>query len=94
MTQTTQSVSPLRQRMIDDMTLRKLSPKTQSAYIRSVKNLSCFMESPLRTAGAEDLRRYQLHLVEQGVSNGCLNATITGLQFFFEIGRASCRERV
>ena len=85
MTQSNQTISPLRQRMIDDMTLRKLSPKTQSAYIRSVKNLSCFLESPLRTAGAEDLRRYQLHLVEQEVSSGCLNATITGLQFFFEI---------
>ena len=85
MTQSNQTISPLRQRMIDDMTLRKLSPKTQSAYIRSVKNLSCFLESPLRTAGAEDLRRYQLHLVEQEVSSGCLNATITGLKFFFEI---------
>ena len=81
-TQSNQTISPLRQRMIDDMTLRKLSPKTQTAYIRSVKNLSCFLERSPRTASAGDLRRYQLHLVEQEVSSGCLNATITGLQFF------------
>jgi len=43
MTQTTQSVSPLRQRMIDDMMMRKLSPKTQSTYIRVVKNLARYL---------------------------------------------------
>ena len=66
MTQSTKSISPLRQRMIDDMTLRKLSPKTQSAYIRSVKKLTQFLGRSPGTAQAEDLRRFQLHLVEQG----------------------------
>jgi len=74
----------LRQRLIDDMTLRKLSAKTQSAYIRAVKNFTRFLGRSPDTASAEELRGYQLHLVEQGLSSGHLNATITGLKFFFE----------
>jgi site-specific recombinase XerD len=85
MTQSTKSISPLRQRMIEDMTLRKLSPKTQIAYIRAVKNFTRFFGRSPDTAEAEDLRRYQLHLVEHGVSRGSLNAQITGLKFFFEV---------
>ena len=77
-------ISPLRQRMIDDMTLRQLAAKTQSAYIRAVKNFTRFLGRSPDTASAGDLRRYQLHLVEQGISSGNLNATITGLKFFFE----------
>ncbi len=84
MTQSTRAISPLRQRMIDDMRLRKLSPKTQVAYVRSVRNFTRFLGQPPDAASAEDLRRYQLHLVEQGMSSGSLNATITGLKFFFE----------
>ncbi len=84
MTQTTQQISPLRQRMIEDMTLRKLSPKTQTAYLRAVKNFTRFLKRSPDTASAEDLRRYQLHRVKQGISSGNLNATITGLTFFFE----------
>ena len=84
MTQSTQAISPLRQRMPDDMRLRKLSPKTQVAYVRSVRNFTRFLGQPPDAASAEDLRRYQLHLVEQGMSSGSLNATITGLKFFFE----------
>jgi integrase/recombinase XerD len=83
MTQITQSVSPLRQRMIDDMIMRKLSTQTQTAYVRVVKNFAGFLGQSPDAASAEDLRRYQLHLVEQGVSSGHLNATITGLTFFF-----------
>ncbi len=58
MTQANQTISPLRQRMIDDMTLRKLSPKTQLGYIRAVKNLTRFFGHSPDTATAEDLRRY------------------------------------
>ena len=75
MTKNTQSISPLRQRMIEDMTMRKLSPQTQTAYIRAVKNFAGFLGQSPDTATAEDLRRYQLHLVEQGVASGHLNAT-------------------
>lgn len=85
MNETTQSNHPLRQRMIEDMTLRKLSPKTQKGYLRAVVNFTRFLGRAPDTAEAEDLRRYQLHLVEQGVSSTTLNAMITALKFFFEM---------
>ncbi len=85
MTDSNKSVSPLRRRMLDDMTLRKLCLKTQSAYIRAVKNFTRFFGRSPELASAEDLRSYQLHMVEQGVSSTTLNATITGLKFFFGV---------
>ncbi len=78
-------ISPFRQRMIEDMRLRKLSEKTQSGYIRWVKNLISFLGRSPDTATAEDLRRYQLHLSETGVSRTSLNAAVTALRFFFEV---------
>src|SRR5665647_579083 len=62
MTFSTYNISPLRQRMIDDMRMRKLSPKTQSSYIRVVKRFAGFLGRSPDTASVEDLRRYQLHL--------------------------------
>ena len=84
MNATTQTVSPLRQRFLDDMRMRKLSPKTQSAYLRAVIQFSVWFGRSPDTASAEDLRRYQLHLVDRGISPISLNAAITGLKFFFE----------
>jgi integrase/recombinase XerD len=80
-----QRISPLRQRMIEDMRMRKLAPKTQSAYIRAVRHFTGYLGRSPDTASAEDLRRYQLHCVDRGVSPITLNATITGLKFFFEV---------
>jgi site-specific recombinase XerD len=76
--------------MIEDMTLRKLSPKTQSGYLRWVKRLNGFLKRSPATATAEDLRRFQLDLVERGVRRGSVNAAVTALKFFFEVtlGRA------
>ncbi len=85
MTQSTKTISPLRQRMLDDMKLRKLTPKTQSAYIRAVKTFTRFLGRSPDTASPDDLRLFQLHMVEQGISSTTLNATITGLRFFFEV---------
>jgi integrase/recombinase XerD len=85
MTQTIKPISPLRQRMIDDMRMRKLSDKTQSHYIRAVVNFTRFLGRAPDTATAEDLRRYQLHLVETGTSRLSLNRTITALRFFFGV---------
>jgi site-specific recombinase XerD len=85
MTQSTQTISPLRRRMIDDMRLRKLSPKTQTGYIRAVKRLAGYLGRSPDAATAEDLRRFQLYLVDQGISPITLNATLTGLKFFFEV---------
>jgi site-specific recombinase XerD len=84
MTHSTQAISPLRQRMIDDMRMRKFSPKTQNAYIRAVRRFAAFLGRTPDSASDEDLRRYQLHLVVQGISPISLNATISGLKFFFE----------
>ena len=78
-------ISPLRQRMLEDMTLRKLSPKTQSGYLRWVKCLNGFRKGSPATATAEDLRRFQLDLVERGVRRGSVNAAVTALKFFFEV---------
>lgn len=80
-----QPISPLRQRMLEDMALRKMSDKTQSAYIRVVRAFARYLRRVPDTATAEDLRRYQLHLVETGVSPISVNAAITGLKFFFTV---------
>ncbi|OYT86967.1 MAG: integrase [Burkholderiales bacterium PBB3] len=80
-----QSVSPLRQRMTEDMRMRKLKPKTQAAYIRAVRKFAKFLGRSPDTASDEDLRRFQLHLIDQGTSPITLNATIVGLNFLFEI---------
>jgi site-specific recombinase XerD len=79
------AVSPLRQRMLEDMRMRRLAPKTQSAYIRAVRRLAAYLHRPPDTATVQDLRNFQLHLVDQGTSPTTLNATITGLKFFCEI---------
>ena len=84
MSQSNKPVSPLRQRMIEDMTLRKLNSSTQIGYIRAVVKLTRYLGRSPETASAEDLRRFQLHLVEDGTSSITINATLTGLKFFFE----------
>ena len=80
-----EKISPLRRRMIEDMRLRKLMPKTQDGYIRAVRHFAGWLSRSPDTASVEDLRRYQLHLVDRGISPVTLNATITGLKFFFEV---------
>ena len=77
--------TPLRQRMIEDMRMRKLEHKTQEAYIRAVCKLAAFLRRSPDTASVEDLRRFQLHLVDRGTSPITLNATLTGLKFFFDV---------
>jgi len=81
----TSGISPLRQRMLDDLRMRKLSPKTQSAYIRAVRNFTKYLGRSPDTATIDDLRNYQLHLVDAGTSPTSLNAAIIGLKFFFDV---------
>jgi site-specific recombinase XerD len=81
----THVISPLRQRMLEDMRMRKLAPKTRDAYIRSVERLADYLERSPASATIEDLRNFQLHLVDRGTSPISLNAAITGLKFFFGI---------
>ena len=82
---TNQTVSPLRQRMIEDMRMRKLMPKTREAYIRAVCKFAKFLGRYPDTATAEDLRRFHLHLICQGTSPITLKATIVGLNFLFTV---------
>ena len=81
----TQAPSELRLRMIEDMRMRKLELRTREAYIRAVRKLAKYLGRAPDTATAEELRNFQLHLVDHGVSPITLNATITGLKFFFEV---------
>ncbi len=85
MSDSNKPISQLRQRMIEDMRLRKLSAKTQTAYIRAVVKLTRFLGRSPDTANAEDLRLFQLHLNDSGTSSTTVNATITGLRFLFEV---------
>ena len=79
------AISPLRQRMIDDMRMRKMAEKTQTHYLRWVQRFAVFLGRSPATATVEDLRRYQLHLVDSGTSPGSLNAAISALKFFFDV---------
>ena len=78
-------ISPLRQRMIDDMTARHFGEKTQKDYIRCVKNLAAFIGRAPETATAEDLRLYRLHLVQSPLGAASVNSAMTALRFFFSI---------
>src|SRR5262252_1238620 len=85
MSSLTPAVSPLRQRMIDDMRMRKLDGKTQIHYIRAVRRLSAFLKRSPDTASAEDLRAFQLHMIDTGTSPPTINSTLSGLKFFFDV---------
>jgi site-specific recombinase XerD len=69
--------------MMDDMRMRRLAQTTQANYLRVVREFTVFLGRSPDTATVEDLRRYQLYLVDRGVSPVSLNAAITGLKFFF-----------
>jgi integrase/recombinase XerD len=85
MTDTPERISPLRRRMLEDMRMRKLDEKTQGHYIRAVRRFTAYLRRPPDSASAEELRRYQLHLVDEGISPASLNAAISGLKFFFDV---------
>lgn len=68
MTSSTQGMTPMRKRVIDDVRMGKLSPKTQTGYIRAVRPFAGFLGRLLDTATVEDLGRYQLYLVDHGIS--------------------------
>ena len=78
-------ISPLRQRMIDDMTARRFKEKVQKDYVRHVRNFAAFLGRSPDTATSDDLRRYQLHMAQQQISAGSINAAIAALRFFFTV---------
>jgi site-specific recombinase XerD len=82
---TDQAMSPLRRRMIEDMTIRKFAPKTQHDYLQRVKNFTAYLGRSPDTASSEDVRRYQLHLTASGVGVPTVNQTVSTLRFFFKV---------
>jgi site-specific recombinase XerD len=82
---TDKAISPLRRRLIEDMTIRRLSANTQHQYIRHVKNFADFVGRSLDKATAEDVHRYQLHLGSIGTTIPTVNAGASALRFFFKV---------
>jgi integrase/recombinase XerD len=78
-------ISPLRQRMIEDMMVRNFVEKTRNDYIRQVKTFTAFLGRLPDTATAEDLRRFQLHQTRAGVRPPSINGSVAALRFFFTV---------
>ena len=78
-------ISPLRQRMIDDMTARRFKEKVQLDYMRHFDRFVDFLERSPDTATSEDVRRFQLHLAKQPFGVPTVNAAISALRFLFNI---------
>ena len=67
---TTKAITPLRQRMIEDMNARKLCAGTQRGHIRSCKRFAAFLKRSPDTATCEDIRTFQLHLARDAAAIG------------------------
>lgn len=89
-------MSPLRRRMIDDMTIRNLSPATQRSYLHAVTKFSRYFGRSPDRLGLEDVRAFQVHLVSSGLSWPALNQTVCALRFFFGVtlGHGEIPERI
>ncbi len=85
---TEERISPLRQRMIEDMRIKGLGEKAQKAHIRAIKDFTAFLGRAPDMATPDDLRAYQLHMSEIGITPPTYNARIIALRFFFE---TTCR---
>ncbi len=82
---TDRTISPLRRRMSEDMTVRGFTAGTQGGYLAAVENFTAFFGRSPDQAGAEDLRRYQLHMRSSGTSATSMNAAVSALRFFFGV---------
>jgi integrase/recombinase XerD len=83
-------ISPLRQRMIEHMSVRNFVEKTRNDYIRHVCTFTAFLGRSPDSAGPEDLRLFQLHQTQTGVRPPSINSSVAALRFFFTVtlGRA------
>src|SRR4029077_4174128 len=81
----TKTVSPLRRRMIEDMNARKLGAHSQKSHIDSCKRLAAFLKRSPETATADDIRRFQRHLAESGISICNRNRIMTGVKFLLRV---------
>ncbi|MDN3276000.1 phage integrase N-terminal SAM-like domain-containing protein [Frankia sp. RB7] len=82
---TDQAVSPLRRRMIEDMSIRKFAPKTQHDYVQRVKEFAAFLGRSPDAAKAEDVRGFRLHLAWCGAGTPKINAAVSALPFLFNV---------
>jgi hypothetical protein len=82
---TTEAITPLRQRMIEDMNARKLGAHSQRSHIYSCKRFAAFLKRSPHTATCEDIRRFQLFLADAGTSICNRNRIMTGLRFLFRV---------
>jgi integrase/recombinase XerD len=92
----TESISPLRRRMIEDMTVRNLSLTTREVYIHNVKKFSQYFGRSPDCLGLEDVRAYQVHLVSREIAWATLNQVVSSLRFFYGVtlGRKDLPERI
>jgi len=89
-------MSPLRRRMIDDMTVRNLSPATQRSYIHAVAKFAKFFKRSPEKLDLDDVRAFQVHLVGGGMSWPALNQHVCALRFLYGVtlGRNDLPERI
>jgi site-specific recombinase XerD len=89
-------MTPLRRRLLDDMTVRNLSPATQQSYVYAVAKFSRFFGLPPDRLGVEEVRAYQVHLAGQGMSWSHINQVSCALRFFFGVtlGRTDAAVRI
>jgi len=89
-------MSPVRRRMIEDMTIRNLSPATQRSYIHAVSKFSQYFHRSPERLGLEDVRAYQVHLASKGVAWASLNQVVCALRFFYGVtlGELTIPERI
>ncbi len=78
-------MSPLRRRMVEDMTIRNLSPATQQSYMHAVSKFSRYFGHSPDRLGLEDVRTYQVHLISKGISWASLNQVVCALRFFYGV---------
>ena len=80
---TEDKMTPLRERMIEDMRIRGMGDKAQKSHIRAIKDFAKFLRRSPDTARPEELRAYQLHMTDTGVTASTFNTRIVALRFFF-----------
>ena len=78
-------ISPLRRRMIEDMTVRNFVEKSRNDYIRHVRTFTAFLGRTPDTATPEDLRLFQLHQTQTGARAPSINGSVVALRFFFTV---------
>lgn len=89
-------MSPLRRRMIEDMTVRNLTPGTQRSYVQAVGRFSKYFGRSPDRLGPEDVRAYQVHLISRGIAWSSLNQVVCALRFFYGVtlGRSEMMELI